>query len=76
MQGTITNVKERATSMFKLPEGFYNSSRRLNFCVTDDSCDVHEIRISNDGNVVVQRSSGDFGQGITITLGGIVFPID
>lgn len=76
MQGTISNIKERATPFFKLPEGFYNPSRRLNFCVTADSCDVHEVRISNDGTVFVQRSTGDFTQGIGITLGGIVFPVD
>lgn len=76
LKGQIDGVTSRATEIFTLPSGFYNSTARLNFCSTNDAMNVNFVRITNAGVVVLQRSDGDFTQGINVYLDDIRFLVD
>lgn len=73
LKGQITGITTRASEIFTLPNGFYKSDSRLSFCTTNDNTEINFIRINNAGTLMLQRSTGDFTNGINIYLDGITY---
>lgn len=76
LKGQINGVTSRATEIFTLPSGYYNSDNRHSFCTTNDNTETNFVRITNTGIVVLQRSTGNFTNGVNVYLDGISFVVD
>lgn len=76
LKGFVNGVTTRASEVFTLPNGYYNTTNRYSFCTTNDNTEINYVRITNAGVVQIQQSTGTFSNGVNLCLDGIVFMID
>ena len=76
LRGQVTGVTTRASAIFTLPSGFYNTASRKSFCTTNDSLETNFIRVQNTGVVQIQQTSGTLSNGIQTYFDGISFTVD
>lgn len=76
LKGQVTGITTRASAIFTLPSGYYDTSSRLSFCTTNDSLEVNFIRILNTGVVQIQQTTGTLSSGVNAFFDGINFTID
>lgn len=76
LKGQVTGITTRASAIFTLPSGYYNNSKRLSFCTTNDSLEVNFIRVLNTGVVQIQQTTGTLSSGVNAFFDGICFTID